>query len=240
MNPRSQIEQIKAELAASLANNSPRFNRAVSRELMRLFAQTKNDNLSLDDFIAIIENKFQIPAAAKGAIILDLRQAQKQIGKVWQTYFSEQLPVNSNQLSERDITNLLALYQVDFSQIRTAAKDIIIDELRRTARAGSGIEVLRSRLLRRGLAAGEARTLANTGLAQFDNASMFEMAQQAGVKKFIYDGVLHPNSRLFCREHLGKKYTITQITKMNNGQGLPVLTSCGGYNCTHWWTPVVE
>ena len=31
-----------------------------------------------------------------------------------------------------------------------------------------------------------------------------------------------------------------QMKRLRNGQGLPVKTACGGYNCRHSWTPVTE
>jgi hypothetical protein len=67
---------------------------------------------------------------------------------------------------------------------------------------------------------------------------MHEVCEQAGIEKFLYDGM--PAQRPFCKEHLGHVYTLEEIMQMDNGQGLDVLTSLGGYNCVHFWTPVVE
>ncbi|MFA5322922.1 MAG: hypothetical protein WC373_09640, partial [Smithella sp.] len=78
----------------------------------------------------------------------------------------------------------------------------------------------------------------NTAIAQFDSAYMHEVCEQAGIEKFLYDGM--PAQRPFCKEHLGHVYTLEEIMQMDNGQGLDVLTSLGGYNCVHFWTPVVE
>ncbi|MFZ4620957.1 MAG: hypothetical protein ACOYNS_10380, partial [Bacteroidota bacterium] len=167
-----------------------------------------------------------------------LKESQQQISELWNTYFAESTDLFDT-ADPNTFEKLQALYKVDFSKIKSDAGTIITEEIRRTARAGKGYEVLRSRLLKRSLGEAQARTLAITALAQFDNGTMFEFAQQGGVEKFKYDGVLHTNTRPFCREHLGKKYTIEQIRKMDNLQGIPVETSCGGYNCTHFWTPVV-
>lgn len=106
------------------------------------------------------------------------------------------------------------------------------------ARARAGFDALRHRLMERNLGETQATTLANTALAQFDNATMHELSSQAGISKFLYDGVLHPNSRKFCQERVGKVFTLERIREMDNLQGLPVETSLGGYNCTHWWTPL--
>jgi hypothetical protein len=44
-------------------------------------------------------------------------------------------------------------------------------------------------------------------------------------------------NRPFCRKllDLGRTYTREQIEGMNNGQGLPVFTTFGGYKCRHVW-----
>ncbi|MFA6470118.1 MAG: hypothetical protein WCW35_14580 [Bacteroidota bacterium] len=247
MTPREEIEKIKSDLAKSIEKNSLQYKRAIIREMDFLFKKYGQDNI--DILASVVKKKFNIPAAAMKTIMQELKKSQRQIGKLWLDYFhdtalsaSEGDAIIASALQElgpNDYEKLIALYQVDFAEIKKSTREIIVNEIRRAAKAGKGYEVLRSRLTKRGLGDGEARTLANTSLAQFDNATMFEFAQQAGINKFLYDGVLHEHSRLFCREHLGVKYTVAEIKKMDNGQGLPVETSCGGYNCTHFWTPVI-
>jgi hypothetical protein len=78
-----------------------------------------------------------------------------------------------------------------------------------------------------------AATIANTGLAAFDRIDAFRQAREAGVTRFKFVGP--PAERPFCRDHLGKTYTRAEIEQMNNGQGLPVATYAGGYNCRHTW-----
>lgn len=89
-----------------------------------------------------------------------------------------------------------------------------------------------------GKAEAHARTIARTALAAFDRADTVRQAAMAGVKKFRYVG---PGaSRDFCQHHLRKTYTLEEIKKLNNGQGLPVLYYGGGWNCRHTWEPVAE
>jgi len=237
MSSRQQIEQIKRDFQAKLEKNSPRYRRAIIRELDYLYR--KHGRGDLQAFLNAVDKYFDIPATVKALTVEVFRQSQAQIAGLWSEYFQESTDLMDGadpNLFER----LQSLYKVDFSKIRSDAGAIITEEIRRTARAGKGYEDLRSRLLRRSLGEAQSRTLAITALAQFDNGMMFEYAQQGGVEKFLYDGVLHTNTRPFCREHLGKQYTIAQIQKMDNGQGIPVETACGGYNCTHFWTPVVS
>jgi len=81
-----------------------------------------------------------------------------------------------------------------------------------------------------------AYTIANTSKAGFATASTISQAEKVGINKFRYDG---PGAqRPFCIEHLDKTYSLSEIKQMDNGQGLPVLYYCGGYNCVHMWTAV--
>ena len=238
MDPRSQIEKIKDDMRLALEDNSGKFNAAIVRELDYLWRRYRSQALSLEDFIWIIDQQFTIPATAKASIVNQLQESERKIGELWSQYFGDVSNVEG--LSATDLEKMLALYQVDFPKIAKATRQTIVDEIRRTARAGQGITVLRSALKKRGLGDGETRTLANTALAQFDNSTMFEFAKEACVERYKYDGVVNPNSRKFCKINCGKIFSMNEIMSMDNGQGLSVLSSLGGYNCTHFWTPVVE
>jgi hypothetical protein len=237
MTSRQQIEKIKRQFQASLEQNSPRYRRAVIRQIDYLYRRYGQDDLA--GFLDVLDRLFDVPGAAKSSITRDLIDSQRQISELWREYYEES-GVLFPDFDKNDFEKMSALYKVDFSKIKSGSREVIMNEIRRIARSGAGYDVLRSRLLKRSLGDAESRTLANTSLAQFDNAMMFEFAQQGGIEQFKYDGVLHENTRLFCREHLGKKFTIDEIRQMDNGQGIPVETSCGGYNCTHWWTPVID
>jgi hypothetical protein len=50
------------------------------------------------------------------------------------------------------------------------------------------------------------------------------------------DGITRP----FCRALVNKVVDERQMARLNNGQGLAVKTSGGGYNCRHSWSPVTE
>jgi hypothetical protein len=47
-------------------------------------------------------------------------------------------------------------------------------------------------------------------------------------------------TRPFCRAHAGQIFTLEEIERLDNGQGLPVRESCGGYNCRHYWVPASD
>lgn len=83
-----------------------------------------------------------------------------------------------------------------------------------------------------------ADAVAHTSKIGLSRTKTILQADVAGIKEFKYSG---PGAqRDFCKDHLGKIYTIDEIKNMDNGQGLPVLNFCGGYRCVHRWQPVVQ
>lgn len=65
-------------------------------------------------------------------------------------------------------------------------------------------------------------------------------ADTVGMDHYLYTGPKDGITRPFCRPLINKVVDKTQLSKLNNGQGLSVRTSGGGYNCRHSWSPVTE
>lgn len=84
------------------------------------------------------------------------------------------------------------------------------------------------------------QTVANTAQSAVRRSQLFIDAQESDINKFRYEGSTGGNIRDFCKNHVGKIYTLEQIKKLDNGQGLSVQYYCGGYNCRHRWVAVVE
>lgn len=57
---------------------------------------------------------------------------------------------------------------------------------------------------------------------------------------YVYIGPSDGKTRPFCKGLLGKAYTSSSMSRLNNGAGLPVREYCGGYNCRHSWSPMVR
>jgi hypothetical protein len=78
------------------------------------------------------------------------------------------------------------------------------------------------------------------GLLAVGMAAGIDMAINAGFDNFVYDGPDDEKTRPFCHDILAmdKNWTVDEIVNLDNGQGLPVLTNMGGYNCRHVWTAV--
>lgn len=69
------------------------------------------------------------------------------------------------------------------------------------------------------------------GLVAYENNS---------IDKLQYFGSLIFTSRPFCRRHIGQVKSRSKWADLDNGQGLPVLSYCGGYRCRHHLIPYDE
>lgn len=72
-----------------------------------------------------------------------------------------------------------------------------------------------------------------------NRATGIDKAVKSGAEKFKYVGA-SANIRPFCANNLNKIFTLEEIEKMDNGQGLSVKYFCGGYNCRHRWIVTQE
>ncbi len=87
------------------------------------------------------------------------------------------------------------------------------------------------------------QTILNTTLAGIDNltniatkTANYQKNNPDKTPRFKYVGP--PAERKFCSMHLNQIYTLQEINALDNGQGLPVITNGGGYNCRHHWVLV--
>lgn len=86
-----------------------------------------------------------------------------------------------------------------------------------------------------------AGTITRTAYNGIEQVSHFETARKGEMDLYTYAGV--PAQREFCQHLLslaqqGKTWTMAEIKRMDNGQGLPVELYGGGFNCRHFWIPV--
>lgn len=86
----------------------------------------------------------------------------------------------------------------------------------------------------------QIHTEMNTALSAFQRTVAFEQGERLGANYYLYSGGLIPTSRPFCSALAGKVYTREQLELADNGQGIPVLSGLGGYNCRHTLIPVDE
>lgn len=224
---RIEIEKIKKKTRAELEANIGKFKAAIMRELSYIYKQ--NDIQDLEELKDALAKSFNTPTAERQIISEIVNKSQYKISGIWDEYFRK-LGISYEAVQ--------AYQMVNFAQLRKDHYEAIQKAIDVAIRRGLNYKEFRSELIEQNIGIGYATTLANTAIAQFDNAYMHEVCEQAGIEKFLYDGM--PAQRPFCREHLGNVYTIDEIIAMDNGQGLDVLTSLGGYNCVHFWTPVTD
>jgi hypothetical protein len=83
------------------------------------------------------------------------------------------------------------------------------------------------------------RTEVESAKAALDRNARVQNAIDAGGKHFRYTGPSR-GLRKMCAKWLNGTFSVEEIEKLDNGQGLPVLTHGGGYNCRHRWVHVVN
>jgi hypothetical protein len=84
------------------------------------------------------------------------------------------------------------------------------------------------------------RTELRTELAVFQRTITKQVGDELGVELYAYVGPTDKIIRDFCKSRVGKVFSVEEIKAMDNGQGLDVFTSGGGYNCRHDWRPVTQ
>jgi len=155
------------------------------------------------------------------------------------------------------ITGLLDSYeQATFATIREVGIDLQA-ELTRQVITGQTINIddfydtLSARTFR------NLATEIETATSAMSRAVTARKADQAGLTYYRYFGPKDNVTRPFCEYVLGdvaklpkrvevpvqrdsRVYTRDEIDQMSNGQGLDVLTYCGGWNCRHQWRPITE
>lgn len=85
-----------------------------------------------------------------------------------------------------------------------------------------------------------AKTLIETSWRSMEAQYTINQAEKLGVKRYRYDGPVDEKNRSFCAAHVGKVYTIDEIKQMVNDFGQSAWIYRGGWNCRHYWTPVLE
>lgn len=132
------------------------------------------------------------------------------------------------------VTKELFRFQNQFARAKGRIQDDVNYIVSRGLRKGRDKADIRNELIDRlGVLNYHAETIVRTAKSGFAGIDDIHQATDDGNNLLTYIGP--PGERDFCENHLGKTYTIAEIKKMDNGQGLPVLYYKGGYNCRHQW-----
>ena len=147
--------------------------------------------------------------------------------------------------------NLNNLPQLDLIQGQAVAQvfeDVILPDTKRAVRdaltsitldipASVVFSDLNERLKK---SVGRQLTEVKTTISQYGRSINAAAAAAYVLKNYLYTGPMDGLTRPFCIPLVNKVVTEKQMTRLNNGQGLAVKTSGGGYNCRHSWSPVSE
>ena len=87
---------------------------------------------------------------------------------------------------------------------------------------------------------GRQLTEVKTAISQYGRSITAAVADAAELDHYLYTGPLDGITRPFCKVLVNKVVTSSQMRALRNGQGLAVITSGGGYNCRHSWSPVTD
>jgi len=85
---------------------------------------------------------------------------------------------------------------------------------------------------------GRQLTEVKTRISQYGRGITAAAAEAADMSYYLYTGPRDGITRPFCRQLINLVVSKAQMKRLNNQQGLTVLTSGGGYNCRHSWSPV--
>lgn len=117
-------------------------------------------------------------------------------------------------------------------------RTLIVDVVRSQVPPGEAIERLLGAL---DGAAARAATMLDTGLAAFDREVSGQVATEAGVEWFLYDGPVDDLTRPYCAERVGKRYTLDSLDATSNDTGPnPPSRYAGGWNCRHRLVPLLD
>lgn len=165
---------------------------------------------------------------SKDAEKLAKQIAKEEIKKLGKKYIEEKFSAVTQEAAKQIIEAESALNSRIIKLAKQASSDIDEDKFLRNLQR---FERVQKRYL---------ETVANTAGAAVRRSQLFLDAENAGVKKYKYAGSTGGNIRPFCAAHVNKIYTLDEIQKMDNGQGLSVQFYCGGYNCRHRWIPLID
>lgn len=229
-----EINRLRSSIERRLKSDSDALRRASLSQFIRDLEA--NPDLDLEQWIEQFILEFHLPAAKQQQLRASLTSGQGRIA-TWRTQLYREVGVMAAAV---DATMLQAAYAVDFPRIANDVRQVVTRQARRVIALGGDSRQMAAILRQGEVVAYQAKTLSNTALAQFSNAHTRQIAKEAGINTYRYIGP--PAERPFCQDLLasGRDYTEQEIAVMDNGQGLDVMTSCGGYNCQHSWILVPE
>lgn len=151
--------------------------------------------------------------------------------------------------AEREIQDQFVNDRTDNTALDTLLKEAsllggsvppkVMDIVARGLRSGwssAEIDEQLARILR--TASHRVRTLRETARAVLTTQAVLANAEKNGVQYVRYGGTANAQ-REFCKQHVGKVYSIAEAKTLVNGFGQNAYLFRGGWNCRHRWEIVV-
>jgi hypothetical protein len=237
---RARRDQLQAEISAEQS-----FKRALSSSRRELVTLLQMATASSDPELLLSLNNEQlldfILKGGMGSAVDEYIESQGKIRSAVEKAFQVIAP-------EFSFDAIPQLEMIETQAVTQVFEDVILPDTQsaiRSALTSLALEVppeiimseLEERLRR---SEGRQLTEVKTSISQYGRSITAAAAAAADLDHYLYTGPLDGVTRGFCKALVDKVVTSEQMRKLNNGQGLNVMTSCGGYNCRHTWSPVSE
>jgi hypothetical protein len=199
---------------------SPEALLAMPRDTLADFVLQAGFGLTIDDFI---EQSDRVAAAALEAI---------QVLEPTATTASVQAQLDSFRVAAVDSVFQDVIIPDTTKAIREALQGMSLGVPLKASMSALSAQLERSE--------GRQLTEVKTKIASYGRQVTAAVGESAGLDLYLYTGPRDGITRMFCKPLINKVVTEAQMARLDNGQGLPVKLSGGGYNCRHSWSPVSQ
>jgi hypothetical protein len=250
-----------------MASDDDSVNRRAKRQITATDAQVDKFTLSIDKFLNdslddILDGlsegkKSSIEAASTlGSMLNGLKKKglNKEVARIREIY-AEELRYINDEFAEQGIKKALtavdkksidALIGIQVSKTTNQIERYGIDiqsQVMSQVIFGKKPDIKKIQKELSPKLAANLKTEITTAVSSFNRSVTFAKAEDLGIDSFRYTGPNDNKTRVFCKGLLKRRpaiYTRSEILALDNGQGLPVSTHGGGFNCRHTWVPVAS
>jgi len=238
---RAKVQELKAEISAA-------------DQLARVMGESRKSLLDVLETALSMTTPEALLAMSRDALADFVVQAG--FGMTIEEFLTQSDRIAAAALESIQVLEPLAsaaLVQTKLDGFRVAAvdavfQDVIIPDVTKAIREAlqgmtlgvpqrSAMTRLASQLER---SEGRQLTEARTKMASYGRQVTASVGESAGLNLYLYTGPRDGITRAFCKPLINKVVNEQQMARLDNGQGLPVKLSGGGYNCRHSWSPVSE
>ena len=243
--PYGQIIKAKIASLKALIKAEDQFRRDLKRSQRELVSNLRAAvEITSPDQLLMLSREELMEFVIRSGLGLAVEDFIKAEDAITQTAL-DTLQVVIGGADESDIPDLEALKISTADQV---FQDVIIPDTLTSVRSslqgmsvgvpvGRAMSALTQRLEQ---STGTQLTQVRTQLSNYGRTVTAKAAEAYEMDLYLYTGPRDGETRSFCRPLINKVVNEKQMRQLDNGQGLPVKTSGGGYNCRHSWSPVTD